>query len=232
MRPSGVAGSGVVMSSRDDVQIGDVVSNAIIFNVNHRREGIMSADHILEAVEHLFALLEERKIEYLLVGGIALLKYVEGRNTDDIDLIMALSSVRNLPEFEVTSEDDDFVSGKFGNLKLDVLLTQNRLFDKVRRQHATTLQFHEREIPCATVEGLLLLKLYALPSLYRQGNFGRVNLYEGDIAALLEAYAPDLEALFEELSNHLSGTDLGSVREIIREIEQRLTRFRRGLESS
>jgi hypothetical protein len=108
---------------------------------------------------------------------------------------------------------------------------QNRLFSQVRRQHATKLQFGEREIPCATVEGLLLLKLYSLPSLYRQGKFARVNLYEGDIAALLEAYEPDLEPLFEELSNHLSSTDLASVRQIVREIEQRLTRFRLGLKS-
>ncbi len=220
------------MSSRDDVQIGEVVRNAITFNINNWRDGLMSTDNLFESIERLFSLLEERKIEYLLVGGIALLKYVEGRNTDDIALIMALSSLRNLPEIEVTSENEDFVSGKLGNLKIDVLLTRNKLFDKIRLQHATTLEFGKREIPCATIEGLLLLKLYALPSLYRQGKFARVNLYEGDIAALLEAYEPDLEPLFEVLSNHLSGSDLESVREIVRDIEQRLTRFRRGLNSS
>jgi hypothetical protein len=220
------------MSTKDDVQIAEVVRNAIIFNINNWGEGVMKTDHIFEAVERLFALLEEREVDYLLVGGIALLKYVEGRNTDDIDLIMALDSLRNLPEIEVTSEDEDFVSGQFGNLKIDVLPTQNKLFNKVRRQHATTLQFGERQIPCATVEGLLLLKLYALPSLYRQGKFARVNLYEGDIAALLEAYETDLKPLFEVLSNHLTSTDLLSVREIVREIEQRLTRFRNGLKGS
>jgi len=220
------------MSRKDDVQIAEVVRNAIIFNINNWGEAVMKTDNLFEAVERLFALLEEREVDYLLVGGIALLKYVEGRNTDDIDLIMTLDSLRNLPEIEVRSEDEDFVSGQFGNLKIDVLLTQNKLFDKVRCQHATKLQFGEREIPCATVEGLLLLKLYALPSLYRQGKFARVNLYEGDIAALLEAYETDLEPLFEELSFHLSVTDIESLHEIVREIEQRLTRFRNGLESS
>jgi hypothetical protein len=220
------------MSSRDDVQIAEVVRNAIIFNVKNWRGGVMSSDNIFEAIEGLFSLLQQRKIDYLLVGGIALLKYVEGRNTDDIDLIMALSSLRKLPEIEVMSEDDDFASGKLGNLKIDVLLTRNRLFDNVRSQYAAILQFGEREIPCATVEGLLLLKLYALPSLYRQGKFAQVNLYEGDIAALLEAYVPDLKPIFEVLSNHFSQTDLASVREIVREIEQRLTRFRNGLERS
>jgi hypothetical protein len=220
------------MSSRDDVQIDDVVRNAVVFNVNNWRDGVMNNDGLFEAVGGLFSLLEERKIEYLLVGGIALLKYVEGRNTDDIDLIMALASLRNLPEIEVISEVENFASCRFGDLKVDVLLTRNILFDNVRRQCATTLHFGEREISCATVEGLLLLKLYALPSLYRQGKFARVNLYEGDIAALLEAYQPKLEPLFEELSDHLSSTDLASVRAIVKEIEERLMRFRNGLDSS
>ncbi|HEV7474845.1 MAG TPA: hypothetical protein VGN90_12405 [Pyrinomonadaceae bacterium] len=220
------------MSGGDDVRIGDVVRNATVFNVNNWRAGVMNNDNLFEAVGGLFSLLEERKIEYLLVGGIALLKYVEGRNTDDIDLIMALASLRNLPEIEVTSEDENFASGKFGDLKIDVLLTQNTLFDDVRRQRATKLQFGENEISCATVEGLLLLKLYALPSLYRQGKFARVNLYEGDIAALLEAYQPELEPLFKELSDHLSSTDLASVRAIVKEIEERLKRFRNGFGSS
>jgi hypothetical protein len=218
------------MSSRDDVRIGEVVRNAIVFNLNNWQDGVMNTDNLFEAIERLFSLLEEREIEYLLVGGIALLKYVEGRNTDDIDLIMALSSLRNLPEIEIKSEDDDFASGQFCNLKIDVLLTRNRLFDNVRRHHATTFQFGGGEIPCATVEGLLLLKLYALPSLYRQGNFARVNLYEGDIAALLEAHKLDLGPLFAELSHHLSASEVGSVREIVQEIEQRLMRFRNGLE--
>lgn len=42
----------------------------------------------------------------------------------------------------------------------------------------------------ATVEGLLLLKLYALPSLYRQGSL-RVSIYENkNVAALLYTYRP------------------------------------------
>ena len=36
------------------------------------------------------ALLRERQNEYVLVGGIGLLQYVAGRNTEDIDLIMAV----------------------------------------------------------------------------------------------------------------------------------------------
>jgi predicted nucleotidyltransferase len=218
------------MSGKDVLEIGDVIRHAIVFNVNNWREGAMSTDSLFAAVERLFALLEERRIDYLLVGGIALLKYVEGRNTEDIDLILARSALADLPEIEVTSADEDFAHGRFGALKVDLLSTSNRLFDKVRREHATTVRFAEREIPCATVEGLLLLKLYALPSLYRQGNFARVNLYEGDVAALLDAYQPDLAPLYAELSWHLSASDLKAVKGIAAEIEARLARFRRGLE--
>ena len=54
-------------------------------------------------------------------------------------------------------------------------------------------------MPCATPEGLILLKLYALPSLYRQSELRRANLYEADLAALLLAAHPTMEPLFQEL---------------------------------
>lgn len=121
----------------------------------------------------------------------------------------------------------DFARGKFERLRVDLLLTRNPLFEKVRRQHATTGRFIERDVPCATVEGLLLLKLYALPSLYRQGNFSRVGLYENDVATLIQAYRPPLEPLLSELSDYLSPTDLAAVRDIVAEIQARIDRFRR-----
>lgn len=113
-------------------------------------------------------------------------------------------------------------------MQIDILLTRNRLFEKVRQGYATRQHFVERDIPCATVEGLLLLKLYALPSLYRQGNFARVGLYENDIATLMFSYRPNLEPLFSELAQHLSETDLTAIQQIVTEIEQRLDRFNTG----
>lgn len=189
----------------------------------------MPNDNLLKTVANLFAVLEERQVAYVLVGGIALLQYVEGRNTEDIDLIMALSSLKALPEIEIMSQDIYFARGRYQELQIDLLLTQNPLFAQVRRAYTTHRPFVEREIPCATVEGLLLLKLYALPSLYRQGNFARVGLYENDIATLLQAYTPPLEPIFAELAAHLSQADLTAVREVVTEIEQRIERFGKGL---
>lgn len=207
------------------VHIGKVVRDAIVFNFRNPRGGTLSDSALLDAVDRLFSLLEDRRTDYLLVGGIALLQYVEGRNTEDIDLIMALSSLEELPEIRKVGQDRDFARGDFEGLQIDLLLTSNPLFEKVRRRYATRQRFLEREIPCATPEGLVLLKLYALPSLYRQGNFTRVALYETDILTLLYRYRIDLQPLFQELEDHLSATDLASLSKITDELRQRIERF-------
>ncbi len=185
----------------------------------------MNSDFLIETVTRFFALLRERQIEYVLVGGIALLQYVEGRNTEDIDLIMTLSALERLPELQIETRDADFARSSFSNLKVDVFLTSNPLFDKVRRSYTTTQRFVERDIPCATVEGLILLKLYALPSLYRQGNFTRVGLYENDVATLLHAHNPSIEPLLTELAAHLNESDMTQLKQIVSEIRQRISRF-------
>jgi len=212
-------------TTRPQVHIGNVIRNALVFNFRMQRNGAVNTEQLLQAVEQLFALLDERKIEYLLVGGIALLQYIEGRNTEDIDLIMAVADVKKLPEIQLTSQDTNFARGNFGNLQIDLLLTRNPLFAHVRRAYATTQPFAEQRIPCTTVEGLLLLKLYALPSLYSQGNFARVGLYENDIATLLHDYRPSLAPLLTELAKYVNATDLASIREILADIQQRLDRF-------
>jgi len=208
------------------VHVGEVIRNAVAFNFKNSGEEILNADSLSRSVERLFDLLHEREIDYLLVGGVAMLGYIDGRNTEDIDLILTVSDIQKLPEITVENLDVDFARGSFERLHVDLLLTRNPLFEKVRRQHATTGHFVERDVPCASVEGLLLLKLYALPSLYRQGNFARVGLYENDVATLIEAYRPSLEPLLLELSGYLGPTDLAAVRDIVSEIQARIERFR------
>ena len=214
------------MPVQQPFHIGSVIRNALVFDVKNWPEGpSVNTEKLLETVERLFALLHEREIDYLLVGGIALLRYVGGRNTEDVDLILAPSSLQALPEIEVTGEEPNFARATFEGLKIDILLTRNPLFENVLRDYATPQPFGERTIPCATVEGLLLLKLYALPSLYRQGNFARVGLYENDIVTLIYYCQPDLEPLFEALTSHLSQTDLQELHTIVAELRQRIQRF-------
>jgi hypothetical protein len=210
------------VSSR--VHIGEVIRNAVLFNPTNRQDVRMNSD-ILETVARFFSLLRERQIDYVLVGGIALLQYVEGRNTEDIDLIMAVSALEHLSELKLETRDVDFARTRFEDLKVDVLLTSNPLFDEVRRHYTTSKRFVEQDIPCATVEGLMLLKLYDLPSLYRQGNFTRVGLYENDIATLMYAHKPSITPLLTELTRFLDLSDLAQIRQIVDEIQLRISRF-------
>jgi hypothetical protein len=214
------------MTIKSSVQIGNVIRNAVAFNVKNWLGGSMNSDSLIQSVQDLFSVLEQRKIDYVLVGGIALLHYVEGRNTQDLDLLMSLSSVEKLPELSISSQDMYFVRANYGELEIDILLTKNPLFKKVHSKYSKEQRFLDRNIPIATVDGLLLLKLYALPSLYRQGNFARVGIYENDIATLLHDYEPDANALLTELANYLSESDLAEVKNILADILKRIKRFK------
>lgn len=214
------------MTIQSSLQIGSVIRNAVAFNIKNWPGGSMNSDSLIQSVQNLFSVLEQRKIDYVLVGGIALLHYVEGRNTQDLDLLMSLSAVERLPELEISSQDMYFVRANYGELEIDVLLTKNPLFKKVHSKYSQEQRFLDRNIPIATVDGLLLLKLYALPSLYRQGNFARVGIYENDIATLLHDYEPDVNTLLSELSNFVSESDLAEIKNILVDIEKRIARFK------
>jgi hypothetical protein len=43
----------------------------------------MNSDLMPQAVDNLFGLLDGQAIDYVLVDGVALLSYVEGRNVDE-----------------------------------------------------------------------------------------------------------------------------------------------------
>lgn len=211
-----------------DLSIGAVIRNAVAFNPQNWQGTGVDADALPAAVQRLLAMLRDRQVAYMLVGGIAVLSYVSGRNTEDVDLIISPEDLRRLPEIVISEQNRDFAQGRFDGLQIDLLLTCNRLFERVWRRHGATRQFAEQAIVCATVEGLLLLKLYALPSLYRQGDFARVAVYETDVATLIEAYQSPVAPLLAELTDHLSATDLATLRDILAEIEQRIARFERG----
>jgi hypothetical protein len=214
------------MTIQSSVQIGNVIRNAVAFNIKNWLGGSMNSDSLIQSVQDLFSVLEQRKIDYVLVGGIALLHYVEGRNTQDLDLLMSMSSVEKLPELNISSQDMFFVRANYGELDIDVLLTKNPLFKKVHSKYSKEQRFLDRNIPIATVDGLLLLKLYALPSLYRQGNFARVGIYENDIATLIHDYEPDVNNLLSELSNFVSESDLAEIKNILADIQKRIKRFK------
>ena len=134
--------------------------------------------------------------------------------------------MEKLPELKVSSKDIYFVRASYNELQIDILLTQNPLFKKVHGQYSKVEKFLDRNIPLATVEGLLLLKLYALPSLYRQGNFARVGIYENDIATLLHDYHPNMSSLLNELSQYVNESDMAEITGVVTDIQNRIKRFK------
>jgi hypothetical protein len=213
--------------TRELVHIGDVIVHGILFDPKNTDawRNMGAVENIYDSVPRLFDLLEQRGIEYVLVGGIAMLAYIEGRNTQDIDLILARDDLDKLPEIIVTDQNPEFARGLFGGLRIDFLFTDSKFFDDVRQKHVTKRQFAERMVPCATVEGLLLLKLFALPALYRQAQFSKVNIYEADAANLIERFQIPTQPLLNELAAHMLDSDMNEIRKIVADIEERISQL-------
>lgn len=213
------------MKYKNSGQIGKVIRDGMVFDGKNWMGNNKKFEPIKQSVQELFNLLDERKIRYVLVGGIALLHYIDGRNTQDMDLIMSMESLERLPELEIVTKDMYFVKTEYGELTIDILLTGNPLFKEIRDRYSQVQELMDRKIPMATVEGLLLLKLYALPSLYRQGDFSRVGIYENDIAVLLHDYRVNMDSLLTRLDSYLGETDLDEIKRILGEIQDRIDRF-------
>jgi hypothetical protein len=231
MRPSskklpttGRAYNGVMTETRN-VDIAEVLRDARLGDLRTLAEEPVGYDELHRATNGLFDLLDERGVEYVLVGGLAMLHYVPGRNTRDIDLILSPSDLARLPELELLSRDNHFARAMFGGVQLDLLLTTNAVFEVVSTKHSTTQPFSDRDIRCATPEGLVLLKLFALPSLYRQGDFGRVGVYEHDVAHLIQQVGVEPERLIEDIRGEVLPSDFEQMRTIVGELRERLTRF-------
>ena len=180
-----------------------------------------------QAVDQLFATLNAQQIPYLLVGGIAMLLYVEGRNTQDIDLIISRTDAGAMAQLSIEQENRDFARADYQGVQVDLLLTQNPLFEQVQQQFATQTMIQDHAVPCATPQGLTILKLYALPSLYRQGDFNRAALYETDILQLALSHPIDFQAALSVVAPHLLPSDRSELSGILLDIQTRLERTRR-----
>ncbi|QDT67265.1 hypothetical protein MalM25_01620 [Planctomycetes bacterium MalM25] len=203
------------------------IAQTVVFGVafdpkNSERVARMDLNELFASVGRLFDLLEEREIDYVLVGGIAMLLYVEGRNTQDIDLIVSEEDLKMLPELRIDERNERFVQARLGDLRVDLLLAEKEPFRLVLEQHTAAKPFADRTIPTASEEGLLLLKLFALPSLYRQGQFSKVNIYEGDIAQLITSVGTVGPDTWDALEDSLVESDVAELRKIVAGIEDKI----------
>ncbi|MCX6878964.1 MAG: hypothetical protein NTW21_34910 [Verrucomicrobia bacterium] len=74
----------------------------------------------------------------------------------------------------------------------------------------------------------MLLKLFALPSLYRLGNIDRAALYETNILQLLHHQPIERDTLLAALTPHMLPSDINALREVLKDIASLLvhaTRF-------
>jgi hypothetical protein len=196
--------------------IDEIIENGIVFNLFSEAP----MNDIRGEVRALFAALRDAQVDYVLVGGVAMLLYVEVRNTQDVDLIIEPKDLQKL-DWQATIHDRDFGKANYHGLRVDLLLTTNPLFADVAQRQRTEISFDGHRVPCATREGMLLLKLYALPSLYRQGNLVRAALYEADIFGLQQGATIDDEQLLATLGDHLAAHDIDELRKILREQRER-----------
>lgn len=184
----------------------------------------MSTDYPLLATEFL-TLLSNRQIEFVVVGGIALLQHVQGRNTDDIDLIISSPQLLQVPELKILERSEMFAFSRYKELRVDFLFTEHALFEQVAAEFSTEMNYQVGSLPTATVDGLLILKLFALPSLYRHFDFDRISIYEADIMQLLHrSQSPD-SLFLDILQPHVEKHDLDELAATLRDTRVRLAKI-------
>lgn len=208
---------------------GAVVEAGVRFDPKDWRAGTITPmpGSLPSDVERLLAALDAAGAGHVLVGGVAVLSYVAGRDTQDIGLLFDPAAFGRVPGLVVEEQDRNFATCRFGSLRVDLLLATNPFFAMVRDRHATVRAFAERAVPCATAERLVLLKLYALPSLYRQGGDDRRGLFEHDVVRLVEEYRPDMDALFRELEPYMLVTDVAELKQLVADLLALRARSRR-----
>lgn len=206
--------------------IASIIRDGLLFDPKNWTRLISTPDinQILETIDRLFQSLNDRKIPYVLVGGVAMLSYIQGRNTQDVDLIIDRADGVAIGLL-IDSENRDFAQASYEGVRVDLLLNRNQLFKKIQKDYVQMIEWGEHSILTATPEGLAILKLYALPSLYCQGHFDRAAIYETDILQLAFNYQLNLEALLKLVKPHVVETDLEELSTIAQDIQGRLRRM-------
>ena len=171
-------------------------------------------------------LLEAKGIEYALVGGAALLTMDDcQRPTDDFDFIVAKADIDQVDELSEESSDRNFGRYLYQGTRIDALYRDNPIFDYVMRNCLDRTVIEGREIVRATPEGIVLLKLYALPSLYQQGQPRRAATYENDILGLLmQPVEISFERVLKVLAGELLPSQVDELRNILEDCQRRAQR--------
>ncbi len=174
------------------------------------------------------ALLESRDIEYALVGGAALLTMDDcQRPTDDFNFIIDRADIDQISELIQESSDRNFGRYSYQGTQIDALYKDNPIFDYVIRNCLDSAVIEGKKIVRATPEGIILLKLYALPSLYQQKQQRRAVTYENDILGLLlQSVEVNFEKVLKVLSGELVPSQTDELGNILKDCQHRAKKQR------
>lgn len=200
----------------------DVTDPASVIREAEVSYGSPDGSGLTQATSRFLQSLNEHHISHLLVGAMAMLQHIDGRPTRDIDLIIALKDLDKIPGYQLEERNEWFATGTVGPVRVDLLFTENPLFNEVLANHAETRILLDTPIRCATAEGIILLKLFALPSLYRQGNARRAAIYETDILQLLLLQPLDFQSLLLQLQPHMTPSDINALHQVLADIQHRI----------
>lgn len=212
----------------DTVCIKDIIYFANAFNTQNWISGQkMNSDNLPKSVDSFLKLLSQNKIDIVIVGGIALLSYMQDRNTQDLDLIVSKADFYKISaSLKVVESDDDFANCEtYDGLKVDFLFTDNAIFNYVKKGFCQKRDYQEGSFYIATVEGLVLMKLYAWADLYLNGNLfddkyllTKSLRYKNDIEVLLLNYEIDLTPLKRILKKNLEASKFSLVEDLIEKL--------------
>jgi hypothetical protein len=171
--------------------------------------------------------LEERKVSYTVIGGLAMDAYLGQRTTKNVDVLMSVRALESLPELEIKERVNNFCRARFRQARVVVYGTENPFFETVRARSTATLGIGGRRVPAATVEGLIALNLYALHVLSQQGYYYRQEYYELNTAALLACHPVSFEPILTLIRPHVSENATREVEDALKTCAKLARRMRR-----
>lgn len=195
------------------------IYDANAFNIRNWRDGFpVDYDMLPELVIKFLNLLEEKEVDFCIVGGIAYLAYIQDRNTKDLDILLSVTELEKIiNDVEVINKDENFTNAVFEGMRVDFLKTSNSLFDYVKKHETTEYDFVEGLYPIATINGLILMRFDAIVDLYQKGKFEKIPRYELDLNYLTKNYKIDWEHIWIISRKFFTDGQIGEFKKMVAE---------------
>ena len=195
------------------------IYDANAFNIRNWRDGFpVDYDMLPDLVTKFLNLLEEKQVDFCIVGGIAYLAYIQDRNTKDLDILISVTELEKIIDYvEVTNKDVNFTNAKFEGMQIDFLKTSNSVFAYVKEYETTNYNFTEGLYPIATINGLILMRFDAIIDLYQKGKFTKITFYERDLQVLTLNYEIDWEHIWKVSQKFFTDGQINEFKKMVAE---------------